>query len=167
MKTYRGIDYGSGITNINLSTGIRYGVINQNECMDFWGEQSEAYYGLPHCPYCGNELKKDKEYSHCPHCRKSLVEESLYSDEASSFYIDDETYTAESDDYGDIFITKSPYYTYAQFCSPCAPGACYLSNELSGKPQGNRAYCFGHDCFTDNKAPYHVYSVKTGEEILA
>jgi hypothetical protein len=168
METvYQGIDYGMKQSNIDVSSGIRYGVISQNECLDFWAETSEAYYGSPHCPYCGGELKKDKEYQRCPHCRKSLVDESLYGDDPISYYIDDETYTAESDDYGDIFICKSPYITYAQYCSPCAPGACYLMNELSEKCLNNRAYCFGHDCFDNNKAPYRVYSVKTGKEIEA
>ena len=63
----------------------------------------------------------------------------------------------------DIFITKSPYYTTCTFCSPCAPNAGDLSHPVDG---GVKAYCFGHDWFEEGKAPYPVFSVKTGEEIL-
>ena len=34
-------------------------------------------------------------------------------------------------------------------------------------PHDNRAYCLGHDWFDDNKAPYPVYSVETGREIVS
>jgi len=167
MKTeYAGIDYGIHQLNIDPKTGIRSGVIPQNDCLDFWGEESDAFY-TPHCPYCGNELKQDKEYKRCPHCYKAISNDETLPDEPDFFYIKDETYQATSDTYGDIFITKSPYFTYAQFCSPCAPGACHLSNELSAPNPNNRSYCFGHDCFCEGKAPYRVFSVETGEEVFA
>ena len=75
-------------------------------------------------------------------------------------------YVCESDEYGDIFVTKSPYYTYAEFCSPCAPGACYLKSPLDEKDDNNKCYCLGHDWFELGKAPYKVYSVETNEEII-
>jgi hypothetical protein len=67
-------------------------------------------------------------------------------------------------DDSDIFVLESPFFTFAQFCSPCAPGACYLLNWLEGDEncETNRAYCLGHDWFEDSKAPYPVYSVATG-----
>lgn len=65
---------------------------------------------------------------------------------------------------GDIFVTGSKYFTYAQFCSPCAPGACYLRKPLESPVETNRAYCLGHDWFdSDSPCPYPVYSVETGE----
>ena len=78
-----------------------------------------------------------------------------------SFTLDDGEYVAECDSYGDIFITKSPYFTTCRYCSPCAPGAGYLMNY---DPDGIRAYCFGPDWFDNNVAPYKVYSVATGEK---
>lgn len=30
----------------------------------------------------------------------------------------------------DVFVTESPYFTYAQFCSPCVPGAGNLDNAI-------------------------------------
>lgn len=67
---------------------------------------------------------------------------------------------------GDIFVLKSPYFTYAQFCSPCAPGACYLRSPLDSPVEANKCYCMGLDWFDDdNPCPYPVYSVETGELI--
>jgi hypothetical protein len=99
--------------------------------------------------------------------------------EPIAWFIDNEEYKASSDSYGDIFVIKAPYFTVAQFCSPCAPGACYLENPIDINPVSdsppkridiasrqylaNACYCFGHDWFDDAKAPYPVYSVETGE----
>lgn len=79
----------------------------------------------------------------------------------------------------DVMVLKSPFFTYAQFCSPCVPGACNLDNPLITPPDGvyggnnfehdwqklrdNRAFCLGHDWFDGGRAPYPVYSVETGE----
>ena len=141
---HSGIDYGSGITNIDVNTGIRYGVISLHEVSQAWCDGSEAYYPCSHCEY------KDKDYEDfdCDDC------------EPTSWYIKDNEYTAESDSYNDIFITKSPYYTMSQLCSPCAPGAGYIMSECK---EGYKSYCFGHDWFEGGKAPYTVYSVKTNE----
>lgn len=141
----KGIDYGLGKTNIDSKTGIRYGVIHQNEVLQAWCDSSEPYYP---CDDCDNKPEEDEDYhSNCDFC------------EPASFYVDGKEYKAESDSMGDIFITKSTYYTRAQFCSPCAPGACYLSNPCN---DGEKAYCFGHNWFYDTetgKAPYPVYRV--------
>lgn len=84
----------------------------------------------------------------------------------------------------DVFVSKSPYFTYAQFCSPCVPGACNLDNPFEGLavPSGHasfaedygaeaqaigyvRCYCLGHDFFDGEKAPYEVFSVATGKRV--
>jgi hypothetical protein len=189
MSNYKGIDYGMGLSNINHETGIRYGVIPQNAVGQSWYDSSEGFYGEPSCPKCGNavvdidhpdipDLDLDdiadewecsehecRDYA-CLDCKYVFGGESAYSDEALSYYIDDEEYSAECDGMGDIFITKSPYYTRAQYCSPCAPGACYLSNPVS---TGEKAYCFGPDWFDNDdeyhSLPYPVYSVETDELI--
>lgn len=147
-----GIDYGNGILNIDIETGIRYGVIHQSEVFQAWAESSDPYYGSP------EEINEETE--------------------PCGFTLDDGEYLARSDEQGDIFVLKSPYFTYAKFCSPCAPGAVYLTNPIQGPishhtqmtwgtPVGNnRGYCFGHDWFEDGKAPYTVYSVETGKEVI-
>jgi hypothetical protein len=162
--TNKGIDYGNGLTNRHSETGIRFGVIPQNEVGQAWYDSSEAYYGKPHCPKCGNELPEDfsdGDACECGHEVKWMGEECL-PDSPLSFSYEQEGYAAECGDDGDIFIVKSPFFTYAQFCSPCAPGACYLLNPLDEPSEDNKCYCFGHDWFEDGKAPYPVYSVETG-----
>lgn len=168
MKTvdYKGIDYGFGRTNISKS-GIRYGVIPQDAVLQAWADSSEPDYGEPTCPKCGNKVnpaRHNKDY-HCPHCHENYWSDSVFGDPLG-FELMDGEYSAHCGEDGDIFILDSPYFTYAQFCSPCAPGACYLLNALEDRDENNRAFCFGHDWFEDGRAPYPVYSVKTGELVL-
>jgi hypothetical protein len=170
-----GIDYGNGLTNIDKSTGIRFGVINANE-LAYWYDESEADYGEPSCPECGNEVKtakgKYRKYRHakyecgdyvCHACKYVFGSESAFSDSPIAYMYDKDGYLAkQSGDDCDIFVIKSPYYTRAKFCSPCAPGACYLMDACGN---GAKCYCFGHDCFENGVAPYPVYSVETNELI--
>lgn len=151
-----GIDYGLGLSNIDKATGIRYGVIPQNEVLQAWAEESEDYYGEPSCPACGADLDVDVDDGHVCDCGHTIdwVGEECYSFEPLSYYFKDGEYEAESDSYGDIFITKSPYYTYCGFCSPCAPGAGYLTD----RGDDCKAFCFGPDWF-DGECPYPVYRV--------
>ena len=137
METNSGIDYGRGLTNIDGKTGIRYGVIHQQHVLQAWCDDSEAYYG-------------------------DIPEEEIEFTDPINYFIDDNEYYAFSDDYGDIMITRSPYYTKCKYCSPCAPGAGYLMDYTD---EGIKAYCFGHDWFDSGKAPYKVYDVKTNKLI--
>lgn len=201
------IDYGLGRTNIDRSTGIRYGVLPQNDILQSWCDCAEPDYGSPTCPKCGNDAIEivgasaddiagdDAEHdddcaSHdtarqfecdcsasdtdsdrwahakynsadyaCPHCHYVFGPESAFGDEPLAFTLDDGEYRAECDDSGDIFITRSPYYTRAPFCSPCAPGACYL-RDGADRTDYARAYCFGADWFDDDSpCPYPVWRV--------
>lgn len=172
----RGIDYGLGKTNIDLDSGIRYGVIHTNHLHEWIWESFEPYYGEPSCPSCEGTVEEvfyntdeevedyvDKDFT-CHYCKESFYSDEVYPMEPYNWYIDDGKYVATLDEMGDVFITKSPYYTHAQFCSPCAPGACYLTNPT---PEGDRAYCFGPDFFEEGQCPYPVYSVETGELVNA
>lgn len=141
--TNRGIDYGLGTTNLDQKTGIRFGVIHSNEVLQAWADCSEAIYPEPE-----EELDADEEQDWYD-CAEPI----------GHGYTSDGYVAYEGSD-GDIFVEKSPYFTRAQFCSPCAPGACYLMNPCE---DGERAYCFGHDWFESEEAPYPVYSVETGE----
>ena len=127
-----GIDYGRGLVNIDHETGIRYGVISQHEVLQAWADESEL-----DCTGC------DLDEFECDGCDKN------------NFRLEDAEYTAFSDSMGDIFIIKSPYYTFCDYCSPCAPGAGDLSTT------GNvKTYCFGDDWFDGGKAPYTIYNVE-------
>ena len=152
-------------TNIDTKTGIRYGVMHQAEVLQAWADSSEPVY-VYCCPYCGNgPLKKGANAKRCPNCYHKIDPDNDFDYiEPVCFRYEDDGYTCEqSYDDTDIFIMESPYYTLCQYCSPCAPGAGYIMHEVEN---GVKAYCFGHDWFDSGKAPYHVYRVTTGEEVL-
>ena len=182
MTHNRGIDYGLGKTNTDVETNIRFGVIHSNHLADWLWDSFQPDYGEPCCPKCGSEVCESpygKDYF-CENCFEvndsrdpeqdeeeredhedyCYWSEEVYPDKALCWYIDDGDYVATLDEMGDIFITKSPYYTHAQFCSPCAPGACYITNPT---PEGEKAYCFGPNWFEDGEVPYPIYCVKTGK----
>lgn len=186
MASYKGIDYGCGTTNIDKSNGIRYGVINAHALTEWIYEDFEDDFGEPTCPKCGNELVetndeehgeykyyrdcwpwyKDGEKCHhvgeyaCEECGITIDGEDSYSEEPVSRTMDKDGYKASLGSDMDIFLVKSPYYTHAQFCSPCAPGAGHLENYC---PDGPKTYCFDKDFFQDGKCPYPIYSVETNE----
>jgi hypothetical protein len=168
-----GIDYGNGLTNIDHETEIRYGVIHQGEVLQAWADSSEAKYPCEDC-----ERNEDNEG--CDDCMDCEPLESTFNSEGYK--------CQQSADDPDIFILKSPFFTYCQFCSPCAPGAGYLMNWYkfpsfmkgefidASAPYAShaykenaenagyiRAYCFGYDWYENNKAPYPVFSVETGK----
>lgn len=177
--SYTGIDYGMGLSNVDKATGIRYGVISQNSINLDCTEDFEYDYGKPTCPECGRELldADSKELpensedwdSHgcadyaCALCEKFWDSGDCFSDEPIGWNYDGEGYALTDCLDSDIFVLKSPYYTFAQFCSPCVPGACSLDNPM---PDGAKCYCLGHDWFEDGRAPYPVYSVETETEVL-
>ena len=158
---YAGIDYGHGLSNMDRDTGIRYGVINQNaEHLGEWLHESIESIYLPGCPHCGHHLDKDFDApDDCPRCGSEVGEDEQWADEPVGWELIADGYLGELDSQGDLFITKSPYYTHAQYCSPCAPGAGHLENPC---PSGPKTYCLGHEWFEDG-TPYPVYSVETGK----
>ncbi len=172
-----GIDYGLGRTNINMETGIRYGIISQNSVLQAWADSSEPDYGQATCPKCGSDAiacdaitaQDNEEYEsgrgcadwQCDSCQYVFDACEAFGDEAQSYNYSGNGYELHSCfDNCEIFVTASPFYTLAPYCSPCAPGAGNLD---SANDDGVKTYCLGHDWFDDNKAPYAVYSVATGE----
>lgn len=67
----------------------------------------------------------------------------------------------------DLFVIKSPFYTYAQFCSPCVPGAGNLDHPVDPTAGAPKSYCLGHSWFDDEKAPYRVWRVEDNMEIVS
>jgi hypothetical protein len=172
-----GIDYGLGKTNVDTKNGIRYGVIHQHEVLQAWADSSEPYYPCEECDKAWDLEQEDDTglwyitgINADPGPFETEDDARDYMDDKTdafgcdfceplSWYYNKDGYQADQDSMGDIFITKSPYYTRAAFCSPCAPGACYLTDPCK---DGERAYCFGHNWFYDTetgKAPYPVYRV--------
>ncbi len=191
---YAGIDYSLGKSNCDTLTGIRYGVISQNSVMpdalddimtqgkdmawesalkeairDAKNEAQTAWDNLP-------------ETDDKPSEPEEVDEDSISDDLSMNWESSLSNYLYEEAGYkltgcldNDLFVLASPFFTYAQFCSPCVPGAGNLDsayNPAENEPfePANlgfpRVYCLGHDWFEEGKAPYKVYSVETGKEVL-
>lgn len=155
--SYPGIDYSLRQANFDRTNGIHYGVISQNAVLQAWADSSEPDYGEP--------PEDDDDY--LDDCSEPV-----------GFSYDSDGYKAYAHQDGDIFITKSPYYTYTQYCSPCAPGACYLESPLDpdGEAVNNghpKCYCFREDWFDygeengdvvwGTKCPYPIFRVDNDE----
>jgi hypothetical protein len=166
---YAGIDYGRGISNVSES-GIRYGVISQHS-VDL--NASDCIWSN------GRDLSYEAFLDEVKAKLRSALDD-YFSGDALTSAVDD-AFEAVSDNLGDdyhadssrmlyeqdgykittseteLWVLNSPFYTFAQFCSPCAPGAGNLDSPCSDGP---KTFCLGPDWFDDNKAPYPVYSVK-------
>jgi hypothetical protein len=176
-----GIDYGLGKSNIDAETGIRYGVISCNSVQQECLSDLELTYGDAHCPKCGNEVKQANEeditperdewpdYNRgcreyvCDTCEHWLDSEDVFNDEPMGFSYDADGYQLVDCLDNDIFVLKSAYYTFAQFCSPCVPGAGNLDTPMA---EGVKTYCLSHDWFDGEKAPYPVYQVSDNTEVF-
>jgi hypothetical protein len=196
VKTnYPGLDYAGkrSTTNRDVETGIRYGVISQASVNpeavdDIFDHGTDVAYaqGLA---------------DHLATARANFVataeEDEFDEDEATQEFADRyesdgglNDYLYERDGYKltgclnyDLFVLKSPFFTYAQFCSPCVPGAGNLDSPFKSETNQEsldgtdyakeadeagfpRVYCLGHDWF-ENCAPYAIFSVATGKLVLA
>lgn len=158
---YVGIDYSNGLSNVDLKTGIHYGVIHHGEVGQAWYDESEGYYNYT-CPGC--EYDFGSEYPDidegCPECSYTFNDYDYDMLDPISHYFEDDEYSMEQGfDDCDIWILKSPFYTYAQYCSPCAPGAGYIMNYMA-EGEGIKTYCLPGEWFENETAPYPVYRVK-------
>lgn len=169
-----GIDYGLyGGSNRDHATGIHYGCISQHslDCQSFH-DTMEPVYPDPSCPDCGGEVLPADEVKHrdlwetrtargcfdyaCLRCRKGWDSDWASADEPYGLEYSGDGYELTSCLDSDVMVLKSPFYTYAQFCSPCVPGAGSLDSPM---PEGVRTYAFGHDWFDGGVAPYPVYRI--------
>jgi hypothetical protein len=171
-----GLDYSLGRSNFDTSNGIHFGVIAQNSInLDILSE-FESEYGDPHCPECGAEIQHSsdvepdaewntgKDYA-CPTCKECYWSDACFPDESLGISYHANGYLITDCLDTDLVITKSPYFTFAQFCSPCVPGAGNLDSPMDAPDTGAKCYALGHDWFDGDIAPYTVYSVATGEVV--
>jgi hypothetical protein len=82
-----GYDYGLGVTNVDVKTNIRYGVIPVDEILQTWSDSEESVYSE------GSE--EDFDFA-----------EPLGWEYSGDGYI-----AHQSHDGSDVFILLSPYYT--------------------------------------------------------
>lgn len=132
MKTENestGIDYGMGLTNIDLSTGIRYGVINLNSCNPDFLAEFEPYYGedIIMGPDGYEEIECEEPYSW--HYDKDGIKAEYNADSCT------------------MFVFLSPVIVAAKFCSPCYPGAGDLDSLCDG---GVKTYGLPTDCLAND-----------------
>lgn len=171
----QGIDYSMGMSNVDLDTGIRFGVISTYSLSSWVAGEAEPIYPDTveiECPHCSESFETDNlcpdDYQTCVDCKGEFQSRDLELlepigwDYASG---DPEYVTESSETLNAVFVLKSPFVTYGKYCSPCAPGAVDLDSPLAAD-EGQKAYCFGHDYFEDGKAPYAVYDAVTGAEVL-
>lgn len=182
-----GIDYGMGKTNIDTETGIRFGVISQNELLQAWCDSAEPEYGAPHCPQCGNEAQtgeskseqrgnsvtcwtehppeaEDYDTPHgccgdyrCDECRILFDGEDAFGDEPLGHVLDDGEYKATQS--GDDSDIFILKSPYFTRCRYCSPCAPGAGHLTSCDDDGIRAYCFGHDWFYDDEHESAPYPV--------
>lgn len=163
-----GIDYGLSQSNRDLFTGIRYGVISQHSLSGEALSDMEPDYGDPSCPECGGEVTdsdgekgEDKDYW-CENCHKVYWSDQVFGDEPINHVYEDGRYSLEDCLDSDVMVLRSPYYTYARFCSPCCPGAGDLDSPTI-KSSGVKTYALGPEWFEDEKLPYPLYLVDNDE----
>lgn len=178
---YAGLDYSTGVENRDPETGIHYGVISMNSINLDCTNDFESDYGDPHCPKCGNKVLEsshsdlfpqeedepdwfDGQDYVCLDCKECFYSDEVTPDEAIGWHYESDGYKLCDCLDNDIFVLASPYYTFAQFCSPCVPGAGNLDSPCDSGP---KSFCLGHDWFDDGKAPYRVFRVVDDVEIEA
>jgi hypothetical protein len=160
-KVNIGSDWSRGTANIDQQTGIRYGVISQHTITEAWSD-AEPDYGPPHCPGCGSIID---DSCYCEQCDRDWDSSQCYLDEPIGWVYDRDGYFMRDCLDSDVFVIKSPYYTYGQFCSPCVPGAVNLECPMlkaSGAPKG---YALGPEWFEGYQIPYQLYRVSDNVEM--
>jgi len=179
IDTHVGIDYGMGRANVDRETGIRYGVISQHSLdLQAFHDSVEPVYPGPNCPECGGDVIPEGEVKHrdlwrkrtawgcfdhaCLACRKGFDSGDCYGEEVDGWECNDPDYELTTCLDTDVMVLRSPYYTHAQYCSPCVPGAGSLNSPCKDGP---RAYCFGHDWFEGGVAPYPVFRTSDDSEV--
>ena len=177
LSDYAGINYGSYAgSNVDHATGIHYGVIDLNSLSGYAIEAFEPDYGYATCPKCGNaatsttyldpEIEESEGYEsgvgcadyYCANCRYIFDAQEAYPEEPLGHSYEGGEYILDLDSFG-VWVFTSLYYTYAQYCSPCCPGAGNLDTPCTQESGAPKAYCLGHDWFDGDKAPYPVYRV--------
>lgn len=162
------IDYGNGITNIDLENGVRYGIIpsnsvNQDAVQDIvqngtdlayesWKEERDS--ALKSAVDCLGDFIHDKSDIDLDDLADYLGISSDFM-ESGPWDYEDEEYKLHLDEHNDLWVLKSPYVTNRGFCSPCAPGACHLESDGDAL-----CYCLGSDWFDDDfPCPYEILNL--------
>lgn len=117
-------------------------------------------YGLDHIDQYDQYSKyRSSEDFACPQCQLIFGNDSAYPEDPIAWTYERQGFLLELDSQNDVWIFKAPYVTYAQYCSPCAPGACYLLVPCR-EGQGGLCYALDDSFFSkENSCPYPLYSL--------
>lgn len=183
QSDYAGIDYSPPGSTVNrdAETGIRYGMISQHSVMpealddvythgdDLGYLESREKMKAAIVAAIESAIADYAEIDHDEACRMAgeIADSDLVimhdCDESGPFAYSEGELNIQTTSACDLWVFKSPYFTHAQFCSPCVPGAGNLDTYCASGP---KTYCLGHDWFEGGIAPYPVYDVATGEQVL-
>lgn len=166
------------IANHDPLTGIAYGIICQYDMSPEVLNDFEPDYGKPdeaECPECGTVISGDVgewgDSITCGACGEVFELELPECSEPCAHTYEGDGLVLVLDDSGDVWIFKSPYYTIAEKCSPCAPGAGYLRSDgrkptssSMGAPE--KTYALPGNFFDDGIAPYPLWSVETDMKVI-
>lgn len=161
--------------NIDPKTGIHYGVIRKNDLFncaeEFYERATDLTYELEE-----NNLKNvietglggmlnEEHVKEIVDIAVKLLREEYEGDCAVLLYEQDGFKLYASNDDTDLMVLKSPYYTYAKKCSPCAPNAGDLSAAVKSKDEIKsdmvKTYCLPADWFDEEEGcPYEYWEVE-------
>lgn len=180
---------GSTAPNVDPANGIHYGCIsqhsvNQESLSDIFDNGRNLSYESAQADFKANlratlkdyfsDYKFMKETSTLDDCVEACydaVEQEWndgYEDSGESVYLyeQDGYKLSTSPSLVAVFVEKSPYYTFARGCSPCAPNAGDLDNATAEDNGNLKTYCLGPDWFGDESPiPYACYDVVTDKVI--
>ena len=120
-----GIDHGLGLVNVDIETGIRYGIFPERILHHWVIEELQPLYAPCEC----------EESPDCD-CAE-YADPDVWALDVG----DDGRAVSWRDDEGDYWFTRGPYVYRADYASPCAPGAGYISRLLRAD-QGD-CYAYG------------------------
>jgi hypothetical protein len=91
-----------------------------------------------------------------------------YQEDNDTYRYERDGYVLETSSLG-IYVTRSPYYTFAAFCSPCCPGAGDLDSPRLTAESGVKTYCLGPEWFDDEHATmlYTAFNVADDTEVTS
>lgn len=114
---------------------INYGLI-PSSLVEFWRQESDPLY----------ELTIEDELN-CVFPNKTAIR-----------VFEAVGYEAQQDEFGDIVLFKSPYYSHGR----CIRGVVHMSvhDATTNDP---KCYCFGPEFYDRYRIPHDIYDVITGE----
>lgn len=182
---YPGIDYSMNDgTNQDAETGIRYGMISCNSVspwamddvyqngddIDFEefkdtlkDELESAIRGVLEERGLVSEYRKMNDPEELAESIVNDLEWDNYegTGDCTHYAYEDgdgaDKLVVQTSSHNEMWVFKSPFYTRAQFCSPCVPGAGNLDTPCDAGP---KTYCLPPDWFDEeNPCPHPIYRV--------